>query len=159
MRHFFLKKHSTSVSDAAGPGIITLRNTVLGGELVVWGEDHNLFFSWHNILHKIDTWCMLIYLNYSCFSESWENCLNLETFHRALHTMISEVMWSVNTRPYVLGITTKFAIWCFFNMLIILSCSFPNPAKGTIYVVKFNKNDIDDVVASFFFCYSNILCK
>jgi hypothetical protein len=83
-------------------------------------------------------------LNYSCFSESQENWLCLETFWRALHSIIYEAMENVNTKPYVLGSTTKFPILCFFTVLIILSCSFSN-------MVKWNK-----WCRCSFFHYSNL---
>ena len=44
-------------------------------------------------------------------------------------------MENVSTKPYVLGITTQFPIRCFFNMLIILSCSFSNPEKGAMNIL------------------------
>lgn len=58
---------------------------------------------------------MLMNLNYSRLSESWENCLGSEMFHRALYTIIYGGMENVNTKPYVLGITAKFSYMMFFQ--------------------------------------------
>lgn len=93
-------------------------------------------------------------LHYSCFNESWENCLVLETFFRALHSVIYKVMEIVNTKPYVLGISTKFPRRFFFNMLIFLSCSFLAQSKEPWLFC--NSARMSYMMWYFFyFCYQN----
>lgn len=143
-KKYAILKHALDDSDADGPRI-TLQET-LHYRHVGWGKNPLLFLSdaipcTKQILNMCSlTWIIPALVNH------WENCLGLEAFCRALHTIIYKVMENVHTKPYVLGITTGFSIRCFFNMLIILNCSFSYPVKEAS---TFYENEIYNVVTSF----------